>query len=367
MDLAAITNLLARTPIVLQGHPALLTYLPPEIEVVPTLQALLARLDEPHQQHPTPLVTFDSDSQGRHRIPLVTCATDPYTAALNAVIATRYDTLAAHTLRQSELGNEIVKVAQAYEVVVLLLIDGLAYRDVLTWPDQLGETAKLAPCLAANPTITRICFPQIIGNPPIAARLFDLGFTTRVGFSYWARADNELTDQLFATIRDVRRCKDMKEVLTQLGQMLSPLRHERVFVQIVRMGLDSNAHHMRELPPLDALRQQLLTGVKAVMGLLRQIKRHALVVVTSDHGILWAHEFTPQVIGHATGSARYAPWREDGSQQGQGLRAEVDGELYVALPYPLLRRKLRSDEAGLHGGVSFQESVTPFLTVEVLP
>jgi hypothetical protein len=159
----------------------------------------------------------------------------------------------------------------------------------------------------------------------------------------------------------------MGDVVIQLRQVIHSLHPERLFVQIVRTGLDSSAHHMRELPPLDALRHQLLTGVQALVKVLRQTKRRALLAVTSDHGILWAHEFAPQVIGQASGSTRYAHWRDITRQQVKGLPFTVDGELYFALPYPLLRRAIRSDEAGLHGGVSFQESITPFLTVEVTP
>ena len=126
--------------------------------------------------------------------------TDPYTDALNNVFATRYDTVAAYTLKQSQIADRMVQANDAYDIIVLLLVDGLAYHDVRDWPAQLAASAQLQPCLAEGPTITRLCFPTIIGTPSIAARLFDAGLTARVGFSYWHREDNVLTNRLFTTI-----------------------------------------------------------------------------------------------------------------------------------------------------------------------
>lgn len=367
MQLADIASLLARTPIALHAHPAVLAYLPSNVEVLPDAASLLARLDAPQPGPPVPMLTFDTRPDARARLPFVACATDPYTDALNNVLATRYDTVAAYTLRQYQIADHIVRANASYDIIVLLLVDGLSYRDIRDWPAQLGPSAQVLPCLADAPTITRLCFPTIIGSPPLAARLFDAGFTARVGFSYWYREDNELTNRLFTTIHDTRRCGTMKDVLAQLGVYVHAHSAERIFVQIVRVGLDANAHHMRELPPLAALLQQLFVTVRALVKLLSHTHRRAALYVTSDHGVLWRDEFTPEVVGNMQGSARYAHWRDLDRQHQSGLRFDAYGDTYYALPYHLLRRRLRSDEAGVHGGVSFQESIVPFLSVEVHP
>lgn len=365
MQLAELDKLLERTPVMLQAHPALLAYLSPDIQVLPTASALLRVLDTPEPLPIAPMVTFDVQSHHRSRLPIAYCALDPYTDALNAVLSTRYATIAAHTLTQQHIADEIVKMSCDCEVILLLLIDGLAYRDVRDWPDQIEHPSALLPCLATGPTITRFCFPTIIGNPPLAARLFDQGFSVRLGVSYWSRADNELTNRLFATIHDMQRCISMKDTIEYVGHSLQKHCRERIYIQIIRVGLDADAHHNRELPPITGMLHQILMEINILARLLERTKKRSRLFVTSDHGILWRHEFTPDVIGHAQGNARMAHWRDLVHQSKPGMRFIVADEVYHALPYPLLRRPLRSDEAGLHGGISFQESIVPFLAVEV--
>jgi hypothetical protein len=184
-------------------------------------------------------------------------------------------------------------------------------------------------------------------------------------FSYWYRENNDLTDRLFKTIHQIHRCNTMKEVIQQLSSTLPQLQHKRVYIQIVRVGLDAGAHHQRELPPIAGILENILSGIKELIQVLEQQHRPARLYVTSDHGILWRDEFTPDVIGTAQGNARMAHWRDLGQQREAGLRFDVCGDVYHALPYPFVRRRLRSDEAGVHGGISFQESIVPLLSVEV--
>lgn len=157
----------------------------------------------------------------------------------------------------------------------------------------------------------------------------------------------------------------MATVTTQLDYYLQQHGNERVFAQIVRTGLDVGAHHVKEQPPVEALLSQVLSGVKALIQLLQGTQRRAKLFVTSDHGILWRNEFVPEVIGNAQGSPRMAHWRALAQQREAGLRFDVAGETYYALAYPMLRRPLRIDEAGVHGGISFAESIVPFVSLEV--
>jgi hypothetical protein len=365
MQLADLNNLLNRTPVMLHGHPALLAYLSSDIQVFASAAELLSALDTPAPTPMVPMVTFDVHPHYRSRLPLVHCATDPYTNALNEVLGTRYDTVARYTLKQCQLANEIVQASDDCEIVVLLLVDGLSYHDVRHWPEQMRYSATVRPCLAEGPTITRFCFPTIVGNPPVASRLFDKGFVVRLGFSYWNREDNDLTNRLFATMHEMHRCASMRDTITYLGNYLQRYSRERVYAQIVRVGLDADAHHNRELPPVEGVLEQLRAEINILARLLENTARPSRLFVTSDHGILWRNEFEPEIVGHAQGNARMAHWRNLTNQSEPGLQFAVAGEIYYALPFPMLRRPLRIDEAGVHGGLSFQESIVPFITVEV--
>ncbi len=365
MQLSTLQEMLSQTPVMLIAEPALLAYLPPNVEVLPDAEALVARLDNPYPQPVIPMLTFDANQKFLSRIPLVQCPFDPYTEALNTVLGSRYDTVAQYTLKQSDIADRIVQASAPCDIVVLLLIDGLSYRDARHWPEQLPYPATVVPCLAEGPTITRFCFPTIIGTPPLAAQLFDRGFAERIGLSYWHREDNKLTNRLFETFHQVHRCHTMRDVIAYLSLHLPMLRHKQVYVQIVRVGLDASAHHQRELPPIDGILEHILAGIKSLSQVLEQQERPARLYVTSDHGILWRDECVPEVIGEAQGNARMAHWRDLGQQRENGLRFDVHGDVHYALPYPMVRRRLRSDEAGIHGGVSFQESLVPFLSIEV--
>src|SRR5690349_12818811 len=116
MQLTDIEALLAYTPIALQAHPTLLAYLPPDVEVLPDAKSLLARLDAPSPCYPSPMLTFDMSPWARGRLPLVSCATDPYTDALNNVLATRYNTVAAYTLRQSQIADRMLQANDTYDI-----------------------------------------------------------------------------------------------------------------------------------------------------------------------------------------------------------------------------------------------------------
>jgi hypothetical protein len=247
-----------------------------------------------------------------------------------------------------------------------MLVDGLGYGDVRRWllvhPDVQTE---LVPCLVDGPTLTQIAFPRIIGGIPPAMRLFDRGYRRRLGFTYWSRERNPLTDVLFRTISDVNAVGNFTTVLEALRPELELQR--KVYVQIVRTGLDGYAHHQKRKPPVAAIVGTILAEFLALAGLFRQAGRTARIHLTADHGILWRHEFEPQVVGRAPAAAnpRSCGWRDLYQQDESGWRFVVAGREVYCLGYPKLRRALRIDEQGVHGGISFQESVVPFLTVRI--
>ena len=195
----ALDRLLDRTPVVATNlHPVSLAFLRAPVRFCQTLEELTHALDNPSPTRPERILTFDSDPRYTLRFPAVAVEHDPFTPELNRVLFAQRDLVATSMLTHAQVADRIVQEARKLEVVVLVLLDGLSYADCRDWPG-------VEPCLATSPTITRIGFPSIIGHPPLAARLFNAGFSRRVGFTYWERSDEPLTNRLFQTIADTRR------------------------------------------------------------------------------------------------------------------------------------------------------------------
>ncbi len=118
-------------------------------------------------------------------------------------------------LCQSQLPETIVKRAGS-DCVVLVIVDGLGLAD---WK-RFAPTDFLAmtePCFFDGISITEHGMKPIVGNPPIAVRLAEWGYERSFGFSYWERAENELTDRLFFGITEgARKVRSFDEVLKAL-------------------------------------------------------------------------------------------------------------------------------------------------------
>jgi hypothetical protein len=89
-----------------------------------------------------------------------------------------------------------------------------------------------------------------------------------------------------------------------------------------------------------------------------------LACLTADHGILWREaiegrlEVVGDLIHEDAGHARYV--------RGHVLRPYgrcvtcLDSH-YTAFRFPFMTRELRSNEWGVHGGISAWESIVPFI------
>ncbi|MFN3420244.1 MAG: alkaline phosphatase family protein, partial [Armatimonadota bacterium] len=197
-------------------------------------------------------------------------------------------------------------------------------------------------------------------EPTVALRLTELGYRRSFGFSYWERADNELTGKLFAGITEgVQRVKSFDEVLEQLPKL--PL--EGSFVQIVRQGLDQVGHRYRDRPNIAATVQQISDELRQLQRCLAEKDLTATIFLTADHGILWSHEHELKL--YEAGGSHVPPRYCEGLRGGEGIwLVQFEGNDFAVLTYPFVRRKLRSDEWGVHGGLSFEESFVPFVTVQ---
>ncbi len=366
VTLDELVQLLDRTIVISSIHPISLCFLPTDVVVHDSPAQLAWMLDAPEPTLPERILVTASDAQYFHRFPMVRCEHDPFTPALNSVLYDRYEYIESHMLTQRDIGRRILADVDDAQVVVLMLIDGLSYRDVTGWQE---ERVKIEPCLVNGPTVTRIGFRNLVGDPPLAVCLFDYGFPYRLGFTYWHREDNALTDALFRTIGRVERTGHFAGILERLQAHFGQNGGGKTYVQILLTGLDGYAHGQKRKPPIGAIVGEIRDELLSLERLFTKLGLRTRIYLTADHGILWRDEFEPQVIGNAPGksSPRCCGWNELYHQSEPGKRFNLHGEELFCLNYPKLRRELRIDDQGVHGGISFQESIVPFITVEVNP
>ncbi len=367
VSLDALLDLLGDTPVIAEIHPVSRCYLPADVAVYETADDLAWSLDMPGATLLERALILQAEPVYAARFPRVRVDHNPFTPSLNAVLFERFDEIAALMLTQSQLSKQITDQSSRPDVIALMLIDGLSYGDVRRWLDaHPNAQMKLDPCLVDGPTLTGIAFPRVIGTTPPAVCLFDRGYRRRLGFTYWSRENNPLTDVLFRTISDVSAVGDFSTILEALRRELRTSYEQKIYLQIVRTGLDGYAHHQKRKPPVAAIVDTIMDEVLSLADLLREAGRTARIHLTADHGILWRDEFEPQIVGRAPAGAnpRSCEWRDLYHQDEPGRRFAVANREIYCLGYPKLRRVLRIDEQGVHGGISFQESLVPFVTMK---
>lgn len=354
MNLTELDALLNQTPVIARMHPVSLAFLDRPVQVFTTAREMALALDANVMLPLERWLTFDAAPRYLRRFPEIICDHHPFTPGLNRILLEQYDWVAQHMLTQPRIAERITSEAEGYDTVVLVLLDGLSYADCQAWPN-------VKPCLAVLPTITRVCFPAIVNDPPIASRLFTQGFERRVGFTYWNREDNTLTDRLFSTIRDVHVIQSRFAEVVDWLRRDTHLHHS--YIQIVRSALDDYADGIRVAVPRAALLQELWNDLLAITDALKSHGLRARVYVTADHGLLWKDaEHAFEVLIQERGGLRYGPTKPRSSR---GRWVKLDNSRSWVLDYPQLRRDFHSNEQGTHGGISFEECITPFITLEV--
>lgn len=364
MALEQLSQLLRQTPVMAQIHPLSLVFLAEEIQVFETAESMVAALDSPELQAETQMVALQVDERFAHRLPSVRCDHDPFTTELNRFLLPKIDWVQRWVLCQSQVPKIICQKAFS-DCIVLIMVDGLSYADWkrFAWEGKTHAEpkTKVEPCFVDGVSITEHGMKRIVGEPTIAVRLAELGYEHSFGFSYWERADNKLTDNLFAGITEgVQKVKSFDEILGRIPRL--PL--QNAFLQIVRQGLDQASHRHRDKPNVAAVVQQILNELKELQRLFAEANLTATVFLTADHGILWANEHELKL--YEPGSSNVPPRYYEGLRSGEMVwRVQFEGNDFSALAYPFVRRNLRSDEWGVHGGLSFEESFVPLVTVEV--
>ena len=285
---------------------------------------------------------------------------------VNQKLPDRFSTLCtddSKLLKQSQLVQTITeRVSYTLpDIVVFLVFDGLSLYDVVDWAFPESWHMVCEPCLVDGLSVTTNGMHRLIGSPPLTHRLFALGYVQRIGFSYWERSQNQLTNVLFSEFPPTQlfRITTFEEILDRLRNTDLP---SRTFIQIVRTGLDGVCHSHREKPNIDAILSQLKLDIEQIVETVGSSQKMVRVFITSDHGILWFTEqkVTPFKSGSASARYTYAKSSSDVS----GVTIAESGETFtVLIGDKVIARNRKVTEWGFHGGISAQESFVPFFDI----
>lgn len=246
------------------------------------------------------------------------------------------------------------------DIVLLMVVDGLSYYD-------LDEATAAEPIIVDGVTITDHGYRQVIGSPPVSARLFGAGYVDQRGYSFFDTKTNSLAGDLFHPFADIQltRVRQFGEVVADLEA--KPVRH--AYVQVTSPGLDGICHQHPDVPPVHYYLQSLLQKFDNLVECLSAQHTSVLAFLTSDHGILWREEFEASTWRIAWGLV------PEDCTRGRYVRGAImrdytvvvqgEGSTYSLLKYPYLARDWRSNEWGMHGGISAWESIVPLITRSV--
>lgn len=362
-----LLDLLARAPVMGSFHPLLPLALPVDIVIADSAQVVAEAMDtlEPHEACPILINEYDVRYTDRF---LVESSTGlPLVESVNVHLPKRIFTRMP-IMRQADIAPRITRdtLLRGYQVVIVILVDGLSYDDTRQWK------LDVEPCLVDGPSITfartksgqvaaDVGFPRIVGNPPLARQLQTVGLRHSRGYTYWNREENEVTEYLFRGM-PVQRVQS-------IGEAIETLHNERLqglYIQIVREGTDGLAHRRREVrsAEVESTTATIHDDLQALARLLTEKELKGAVYLTSDHGMLWKQEHDFHLLSsEGAASPRYAfecPTEPDCATQ--IVAAE---RTYYLYHYPYIGRRVRSNDSGLHGGLSYDESVVPFVRLEV--
>lgn len=351
------------------------------IETIPSLREFYRRFEDPNSRFSTDVIIHQSGQSPYFDRNLttyeppdtteVTYLGDPYDSELNELVAAdvvSWEEIQDTTRTQSSIADYIKQRSGSEDVVVAVLIDGLSYND---W-QKAGYDAE--PVFVDCPTITECGYPNIVygggSGESLANRLYQRGFKNRLAFTYWEKTDSKLTDSLhrsFSPNDIIGDIQDFDNIIAYLNRE-DWKTNTNTFIQITLTGPERVAHRLKEDPdPMhqaDVVRKKLLQ-LNEVLS--EHVSSHR-IYATADHGILWRMEakddFTIIKNGgwnHQKRRCLKNPKAEIEIPDGVAINSMWEGDQYFQLGYPYLFHGLRSNEPGVHGGYSFQESIVPLI------
>jgi len=368
-DPAELARLLMQAPVMGPLHPLQALCLPPETEVLADAAALAEELDDLAHHAVRPIWLTDVQPRMADRFLQADASTPPPLDVVNRALPGRLDYVRRRWLTHRTVADRIVADAaqRCYRTVALLLVDGLGYADVADWPEPVQ------PCLVDGPSITyyqeregrrilpEVGFPGIIGAPRLARRLIEVGLLHSRGFSYWSRETNAVSEYLFEGVPLTRVARFSEAVAALRSANL-----ECTYVQVVREGLDGLAHARREVTPGEVRQavQAIRADALALLDVLREGPRPAALYLTADHGILWKAEHTFEMLEtNDRVHPRYGTHLPAGTEH--ATRFTFGERTFYVYHWPYLGAAIRRNDSGVHGGLSVQESIVPFIRWEI--
>jgi hypothetical protein len=359
---------LDRAPVMGDFHPLVPLCLSADVEVVLKARTLADQLDSlaSHPARPVIITEFDPDYTDRFIV--WDTPFRPAPAVIDRSLSDRLDYARSHLLTHQGIANRVISDARrkGYQAVALLLVDGLAYDDTLEWPEHPE------PCFVDGPSITfartpekeiipDIGFPAIVGTPPLARQLAETGIPHSRGYSYWDREENDVSARLFRGV-PLTRVSGIAEAL----DLLTSVKLSGTYLQLVREGLDGLAHRRREVTinEVQATIKAIHKDYRRLVNLLADSGLRGAVYLTADHGILWKkqHEFH-RLEDYRSQHPRYN--LKFSSESSHISRFDMKSRTFYLLHYPYLGARIRANDSGVHGGLSYWESIVPFIRVEV--
>jgi hypothetical protein len=370
-DCQQLEQMLARTPVIGEVHPLLPLALSSSVRIVKCGDDLLSELDDMLAAPQSPMLILQHDHRLAARFPKVSFKKHPPIQAINRNMHHHLDYARDQLLTTLRVADALVEdvIEHRYDIVVLMLIDGLSYGDIVDWI----ETAM--PCFVDGPSVTyrladdqrtvlpTVGFPSIVGSPGIFSQLHDVGYRDALGYTYWAPDSNAISDCLFRQI-PTRRVSNFEAILADLRSFRFK---QPTYIQILREGLDGLAHSKREVSraEIEGAISAIQQDVERVLQVLSAQKHSACLYLTADHGILWKTEHDWQTLDAAGSKPRYSTICPMESACRYAVRYERSGQVYYSFIYPYLGSRIKADDSGVHGGLSYQESIVPFAKFEV--
>lgn len=373
IDVIELGQWLQRSPVIAEVHPLLPLCLTGDIRIVDDPVLLLEEIDDVTQTSYGQVLILQSHPLLLSRFPQVVSRNLPPVEAINRNMRFRLDYARDHLLTTHKIADYLTHDVKAhdYDIVALLLIDGLSYGDVHTW------SSDIQPCFVDGLSVTYrlthnnktqavrdVGFPSIVNEPTIAARLYNMGFHEARGFTYWNPSDNVIAEAMFNGI-PTRRTTNFNAICASLREASFS---RKAYVQVVREGLDGLAHGKRELArtEIEGALVAIQQDIDQLITLLRSKSPNACLYFVADHGILWKTEHKWINLGIPGCKPRYAELRlESQVEESRFVRFQSKESPYYAFCYPYLGNPIPADDSGVHGGLSYQESIVPFGKIEV--
>ena len=383
VSLEEIHSLAEKSPLILDIDPLSILYLPSDIIVLEDEEKLLKMVDSPEITLPSKIIIRDVKIQKypklRYRLPYFKVIHDPLGPDLNKIIIKKFTELKRLLKLQSNVKDNITKEVRVTnpQIVILYIVDGLSYHDFKTY-GNINFLKKwkytVDPLLVDCPTLTQWGMKNIIG---IGARalpilLHELGYKTKIGFTYWEKEKNQLTKDLFIgfnseNIYTFVQFSELEKTLTEIIKNTSNTRR-RVYIQIIRSGFDELAHHVKINIERDKIMEVILKEFAEIIKLIENFELSANIYLTADHGILWKENLKDAIvlnIGSGNENPRYLRSYPIVLENCEYVSFFMENGEIFCLGYPYLKRPLKPLENGTHGGISYQESIVPFISVYI--